>query len=492
MSQPKFQDHSLFQDKAFVNGQWVSASSGQTFSVHDPATGAIIGTCPEFSGTDVETTIQAAALAQEQFQFSDTRNRAAILVKWAQLMRENREDLAKLLVWENGKPLPEARGEIEYAASFLDWFAGEAIRSYGDVIQPGNPVNRAVTIRQPVGVCALITPWNFPAAMVTRKAGAAIAAGCAVVLKAPAETPLSALALAELSLRAGIPKGVFNVVTTQHKTPEVGKILTNSSIVRKISFTGSTRVGRLLMNQSSSTLKKLSMELGGLAPFIVFEDADIDEAVKGAINCKFRGSGQTCVCANFFLVHKTIYEAFTAKFIGRVKKFRPGNGFDAATTHGPLIHEAAVAKVMSHVEDAKSKGGLVAVGGNPMPELGSNFFQPTVIVNANSDMIFTHEETFGPLAGFIAFSDEPEAINIVNRADVGLAGYFFSKDVERCWRVAERLAVGMVGVNTGMISDPATPFGGIKQSGFGREGSKYALDEYTVIKTITFATGTRT
>lgn len=382
--------------------------------------------------------------------------RATMLQNWARLMRESKADLAQLLTWENGKPLVEARGEIEYAASFLEWFAGEAIRSYGDFIQPSNPTNRTVTIRQPVGVCALITPWNFPAAMVTRKAGPAIAAGCAVVLKAPAETPLSALALAELSLRAGVPKGVFNVVTALENTVDTGHVLTSSPLVQKVSFTGSSRVGKLLMSQSSSTLKKLSMELGGLAPFIVFEDADIDSAVDGAISCKFRGSGQTCVCANIFLVHKQVYDVFAAKFVHRVKRFRVGNGFDAATTHGPLIHDKAVARVEDQVKDAREQGGRVVLGGNPLPELGKNFYAPTVILDAHAGMKFTQDETFGPVAGLIPFSTEEEAIAISNRSTVGLAGYFFSKDVKRCWRVAEKLAVGMVGVNTGM-SPPSSP-----------------------------------
>ncbi|KAH7215234.1 succinate-semialdehyde dehydrogenase [Fusarium oxysporum] len=487
LRQVQFNDPALVREHAFVNGEWVQATIDQAI---DPATGDVIGSCPELSTQEVQHAIQSASVAQELLKSSYTRMRATMLQNWARLMRESKADLAQLLTWENGKPINEARAEIEYAASFLEWFAGEAVKSYGDLIQPSNPTSRTITIRQPVGVCALITPWNFPAAMVTKKAGPAIAAGCAVVLKAPAETPLSALALAELSLRAGVPKGVFNVVTADENTVGTGHILTSSPLVQKVSFTGSTRVGKILMSQTSPALKRLSMELGGLAPFIVFEDADIERAVDSAISCKFRGSGQTCVCANIFLIHKQVYHTFAAKFVHRVKQFRLGNGFDAATTHGPLIHDKAVARVDDQVKDAREQGGRVVLGGHLLPELGSNFYAPTVILDAQAGMKFAQDETIGPVAGLIHFSTEEEAIAISNRSDAGLAGYFFSRDVKRCWRVAEKLAVGMVGVNTvGMISDPSTPFGGIKQSGFGREGSKYGLDEYTTIKTVTFSVG---
>ncbi|KAI1359005.1 succinate-semialdehyde dehydrogenase-like protein [Xylaria arbuscula] len=477
----------LLRNQAFVNGQWVSAASGSEFQVCDPATGDLISTCPEFNRDDAAKAIEAAAVAQETFRLSDSRARAKMLSEWSRLMRANIEALAMLLTWENGKTLSEARGEINYAAAFFDWFAGEAIRCYGDFIQPANPRYRSVVIRQPVGVCGLITPWNFPAAMITRKVGPAIAAGCTVVVKAPAETPLTALALAHLSIEAGVPAGVYNVATALKNTVEIGQVLTGSPLVHKISFTGSTRVGSLLMSQSASTLKKVSLELGGLAPFIVFDDADIDSAVEGAIASKFRGSGQTCVCANLFLIHRNIYDSFAAKFVAKVKGFRLGPGLASGTTHGPLIHEAAVAKVADQVQDALAKGGEVAIGGQPAASLGACFFEPTVILNASGNMKLSSEETFGPVAGLIPFETEAEAIKIANRADVGLAAYFFSKDIKRCWRVAEKLEVGMVGVNTGLVSDLSTPFGGVKQSGFGREGSKYGLDEYTTLKTITFA-----
>ncbi|KAM0086001.1 succinate semialdehyde dehydrogenase NADP+ linked [Fusarium odoratissimum] len=458
LRQVQFNDPALVREHAFVNGEWVQASSKCCFAVYDPATGGVIGSCPELSTQEVQHAIQSASVAQELFKSSDTRMRATMLQNWARLMRESKADLAQLLPWENGKPINEARAEIEYAASFLEWFAGEAVRSYGDLIQPSNPTRPA------------------------------IAAGCAVVLKAPAETPLSALALAELSLRAGVPKGVFNVVTADENTVGTGHILTSSPLVQKVSFTGSTRVGKILMSQTSPTLKRLSMELGELAPFIVFEDADIESAVNSAISCKFHRSGQTYVCVNIFLIHKQVYHTFAAKFVHRVKPFRLGNGFDAATTYGPLIHDKAVARVDDQVKGAREQGGRVVLGGYLLPELRSNFYAPTVILDAHAGMKFAQDETIGPVAGLIHFSTE-EAVAISNRSDAGLAGYFFSRDVKRCWRVAEKLAVGMVGVNTGMISDPSTPFGGIKQSGFGREGSKYGLDEYTTIKTVTFSVG---
>lgn len=372
-----------------------------------------------------------------------------MLKNWAQLMRDNQEDLARLVTWENGKTLSEARGEILYAASFLEWFAGEAVRLYGDFIQTEVASNRTVTMKAPVGVCGFITPWNFPAAMVTRKVGPAIAAGCTVILKAPCETPLTALALAELSVRANLPPGVFNVVTASENTVELGQVITSSRVIRKLSFTGSTQVGKSLMLQSASTLKKLSMELGGLAPFIVFEDANIDDAVNGAIASKFRQTGQTCVCANMLLVHKSVYEQFATKLLARMDAFKVGNGFTEDSTHGPLIHSRAVEKVKLHIEDARQKGGNILTAGKFDSTLGPNFVQPTVVLQASTDMLFTQEETFGPLAGLIPFETEDDAIEIANRSDVGLAGYFYSENIRRCWRVAERLDVGMVGINTG-------------------------------------------
>ena len=409
-----------------------------------------------------------------------------MLRNWFNLMNENVQDIATLITWENGKPVADAKGEAAYAAGFFQWFAEEAPRIYGDQINATVPGNRVVTIKQPIGVCGLITPWNFPAAMVTRKIGPALAAGCTVVAKSPGETPFTALALAELSKRAGIPPGVVNFVTALKNTAEVGETLTSSPTVKKVSFTGSTNVGKLLMKQSASTLKKLSFELGGNAPFIVFDDCgDIDVAVAGAIACKFRSSGQTCVCANRIYVQKGIYDEFAQKMAAKVKDFKVGFGFDEGTTHGPVIHDRAVQKVDAHVRDAEKKGGKVLVGGQKMPELGSSYFQPTVITGMTNEMQLASEETFGPVAGLFEFSTEKEVVELANDAEVGLAGYFFSRDIGRIWRVAEALEVGMVGVNTGLISDPATPFGGVKQSGFGREGSKYGTDEYTVIKTIT-------
>jgi succinate-semialdehyde dehydrogenase / glutarate-semialdehyde dehydrogenase len=482
----QLKDSSLFIEKCYVNGEFIDASSGATFEVHDPSTGKLIGTCPEFDTKDTQKAIAAAAEAFKTFRKTTARERATMLRNWFNLMNENAQDIATLITWENGKPLADAKGEAAYAAAFFQWFSEEAPRIYGDQINSTIPGNRVVTIKQPVGVCGLITPWNFPAAMVTRKIGPALAAGCTVVAKSPGETPFTANAIAELSKRAGIPPGVVNFVTALKNTAEVGEILTTSPIVKKVSFTGSTNVGKLLMKQSSSTLKKLSFELGGNAPFIVFDDCgDLDAAVTGAITSKFRTSGQTCVCANRIYVQKGIYDEFSRKLAAKVKEFKVGFGFDEGTTHGPVIHERAVQKVEAHVRDAEKKGGKVIVGGQKMPDLGSNYFQPTVITGVTHEMQIASEETFGPVAGIFQFSTEKEVVELANEAEVGLAGYFFSRDIGRIWRVAEALEVGMVGVNTGLISDPATPFGGVKQSGFGREGSKYGTDEYITIKTIT-------
>ena len=364
-------------------------------------------------------------------------------------MLDNAEDLATLITWENGKPIADARGEVAYAAGFLLWFAEESPRVYGQTIPASVSGNRIITVKEPVGVCGLITPWNFPAAMITRKAAPALAAGCTVVVKSPGETPLTSLALAELARRAGIPDGVFNVVTTLANTPTVGKVITTHPTVKKVSFTGSTQVGRILMKQSSDTLKKLSMELGGNSPFIVFDDADLDAAVAGAIASKFRSSGQTCVCANRIYVQKGIYSAFAEKFAEKVKMFEVGNGFEPGVTHGPLIHERALSKVDAHVKDAKSKGGKVVMGGQTLPEHGSNFYDLTVITDATSEMLIAGEETFGPVAALFPFETEAEVLALANSSEHGLAGYFFSQDVQRCWRVAEAMEVGMVGINTG-------------------------------------------
>ncbi|KAL1839859.1 hypothetical protein VTJ49DRAFT_1045 [Mycothermus thermophilus] len=484
---PKLRDPSLFkQNVCYVNGEWVTAASGKTFEVHDPATGELIGTCPEFTAQDTEKAIAAAATAFESFRHKTGRERSKLLRKWYDLVVENAEDIATLITWENGKPTADARGEATYAANFLEWFSEEAPRIYGDTIPSSIPGNRVITIKEPVGVCGLITPWNFPAAMITRKIGPALAVGCTVVCKAPGETPFTPLALAELAHRAGIPPGVVNVVTALANTPEVGEVLTTHPTVRKVSFTGSTPVGKLLMRQCSGTLKKLSLELGGNAPFIVFDDADVDLAVAGAVASKFRSSGQTCVCANRIYVQRGVYDEFAEKFAAKVREFRVGSPFEAGVTHGPLIHDRAVAKVEQHVKDAESKGATVLLGGHRRTDLGPNFFEPTVLTGMTGDMAMASEETFGPVAGLFPFDTEEEVVRLANATPVGLAGYFFSRDIARVHRVAEHLEVGMVGVNTGIISDPAAPFGGVKESGFGREGSLYGVSEYQVTKMITY------
>ncbi|KAI9887997.1 MAG: succinate semialdehyde dehydrogenase NADP+ linked [Watsoniomyces obsoletus] len=483
---PPLKDKSLLKQECYVNGEWTKAKSGRTFEVRDPASTKLIGTCPEFDQADTENAIAAAAKAFTSFRNTTGRERSRMLRRWYQLMTENADDLATLITWENGKPIADAKGEVAYAAGFFEWFAEEAPRTYGDVIPATIAGNRVMTLKQPIGVCGLITPWNFPAAMITRKIGPALAAGCTVVAKSPGETPFTSLALAELAHRAGIPKGVVNFVTALENTAEVGSTLTSSPTIKKISFTGSTNVGRLLMRQCADSLKKLSFELGGNAPFIVFDDGDIDAAVTGALASKFRSSGQTCICANRIYVQKRIYDDFIQRFTERVRNdFHVGPGFQEGVTHGPLIHDRAVEKVKRHVDDARSKGGYVMTGGSAMPDLGPNFFQPTVIVNMRGDMELASEETFGPVAGLFSFGTEAEVVKLANTSDVGLAAYFYSRDIQRIWRVAEALEVGMVGVNTGLISDVASPFGGVKQSGFGREGSKYGIEEYQIIKTVT-------
>ncbi|KAF1990545.1 succinic semialdehyde dehydrogenase [Aulographum hederae CBS 113979] len=484
-SVPPLNDKSLLKSQAYINGEWVNAKSGKSFEVTDPSSGAVIGTMPEMDASDIDLAIKAAADAFPSFRKTTGREKGKMLRKWYDLMMENADDIAKLITWENGKPLTDAKGEVSYAANFFEWFSEEAPRVYGDTIPATVPGNRVFTVKEPVGVCGLITPWNFPAAMITRKIGPALAAGCTVVAKSPGETPFTAAALAELAHRAGIPKGVINIVTALQNTPEVGEAITSSSTIRKVSFTGSTNVGKLLMKQSASTLKKLSFELGGNAPFIVFDDADLNVAVAGAIACKFRSSGQTCVCANRIYVQQGIYDEFCKAFAEKVKTFKVGSGYEEGVTHGPLIHDRAISKVEQHVRDAESQGGKVLVGGQKMPDLGSNYFQPTVIRDMTSKMQLASEETFGPVAGVFFFSTEKDVVAMANDTEVGLAGYFFSKDIQRCYRVAEALEVGMVGVNTGLISDPAAPFGGVKHSGFGREGSKYGIEEYLTMKMVT-------
>ncbi|KAI9831127.1 MAG: hypothetical protein M1819_005215 [Sarea resinae] len=489
-SVPTLKDQSLLKDACYVNGQWVKAQSGKTFEVKgmfmsDPASGKIIGAVPECDKEDVEKAIEYASEALKSFKKTTGRERSRLLRKWFDLMTENAEDLAKIITWENGKPTADAKGEVSYAAAFFEWFSEEAPRVAGDTIPASIPGNRIFTIKEPVGVCGLITPWNFPAAMVTRKIGPALAAGCTVVAKTPGDTPYTSLAIAELADRAGIPKGVVNILTGHKNTPIIGQTLCTSPTVKKVSFTGSTGIGKLLMKQSADTLKKLSFELGGNAPFIVFDDADLDAAVAGAVASKFRSSGQTCVCANRLYVQKGIYDAFAEKLAEKVRAFKVGGGYGEGITHGPLIHDRAVNKVDAHVRDAEKQGAKIIVGGQKMPELGSNFYQPTVMTGMTAKMAIAKEETFGPVAGLFPFETEKEVIELANDTEVGLAGYFFSKDVQRVYRIAEALEVGMIGVNTGLISDPAAPFGGIKESGFGREGSKYGIDEYCKVKMVT-------
>ncbi|KAL3445144.1 Aldehyde/histidinol dehydrogenase [Aspergillus insuetus] len=482
---PKLNDPSLLKSQCYINGKWVGSASGATFAVHDPATGSAIGTMPEMSTVETEAAINAATAALVSFRKTTARTRSRLLRAWQDLILQHAEDLATLITWENGKPLADARGEVAYTAAFFEWYSEEAPLVYGETIPATVPGNRVFTVKEPIGVCGFITPWNFPAAMIARKIGPALAAGCTVVAKSPGETPFTAAALVELAHRAGIPAGVVNVVTALANTAEVGEAITSSSLVKKVSFTGSTRVGKLLMRQSAETLKKLSLELGGNAPFIVLDDADVDAAVAGAIASKFRSSGQTCICANRLYIQGGILEEFATKFASKVTEFRVGSGFDSSTTHGPLIHNQAIAKVKAHIEDAVSRGGKVLVGGHTLPDLGPNFFAPTVIRDMTADMAISREETFGPVAGLFTFDSEEDLVKLANDTDCGLAAYFFSRDIQRCYRVAEALEVGMVGINTGLISDVASPFGGVKHSGFGREGSRYGIEEFLVIKTVT-------
>lgn len=482
---PKLNDQTLLKAKAFVNGEWISAKSGKTFSVTDPASNEEIGKLPEMDESDTKDAIDYAQVAFETFRKTTGRERAVMLGKWYSLCQENAEDLAKIISWENGKALAEAKGEVTYGSSFFQWFAEEAPRGYGDVVPSGIKGNRVLVFKQPIGVVGLITPWNFPVAMFTRKVGAAVAAGCTVVLKPGGETPYSALAIAELGVRAGIPKGVFNIITCLDNTPKVGKELTTNAIIKKISFTGSTAVGKLLMKQGADTMKKVSFELGGNAPFIVFEDANMEIAITAAIACKFRGTGQTCICANRFFIHEKIYDEFVDKLSSKMKDFKVGPGLAEGTTHGPLIHGRAVDKVESLLNDAKSKGAQVVVGGKRLPDIGPNFYAPTLLTNCTRDMNLSQEEIFGPIAALYKFSSEEEVLKLANDTSVGLAGYFFSENVGRIFRVAESLEVGMMGANTGVISDAALPFGGVKESGLGREGSKYGMEEYQKIVAVT-------
>jgi succinate-semialdehyde dehydrogenase/glutarate-semialdehyde dehydrogenase len=472
-------DPKLFRQSCYVDGAWVDAASGGTITVDNPATGEIVGTVPKFGGGETRTAIEAADRAFVEWRKKTAKERAAVLRRWYELMIANQEDLARLMTIEQGKPLVESRGEVVYAAAFLEWFGEEAKRLYGDTIPGHQPDKRIVVIKQPIGVVACITPWNFPLAMITRKAGPAIASGCTVVLKPASQTPFSALALAELAERAGIPKGVFNVVTGS--AGDIGGELTANPRVKKLSFTGSTEVGKLLMKQCADTVKKLSLELGGNAPLIVFDDADLDAAVEGAIASKYRNTGQTCVCVNRIYVQDSVYDAFAAKLADAVTKLKPMSGLEPGATQGPLIDDKAVAKVEEHIQDALSKGARVVVGGK-RHALGGRFFEPTVLADVAPTALMAKEETFGPVAPLFRFKTEKEAIEHANDTEFGLAAYFYGRDIGRVWRVAEALESGMVGINTGLISTEVAPFGGVKESGLGREGSKYGIEEFLEIK----------
>ncbi|CUM55103.1 uncharacterized protein AC631_03449 [Debaryomyces fabryi] len=483
--QKHLSDNKLFKTMGYIDGEWVDASNSAKFDVIDPGNGDIIAHVSELGVAEVKKAALAATKALNIFKKNTPRKRAELLRKWTNLMIENSDDLAKLVCLENGKTYSEALGEVKYAASYLEWYAEEAPRIYGDTLSTQNANNRTYTIKEPIGVCGFITPWNFPLAMIARKVGAAIAAGCTVVIKPAGETPLSALAIAYLSEIVGFPKGVINIVTSNVNTKSVGKELCQNKLIRKLSFTGSTETGKLLMEQCSGSLKKLSLELGGNAPFIVFPDADIDSAIEGILVCKYRGAGQTCVCANRIFVHESIYEVFSTRLIEEVKKFKIGYSLEEGVTIGPLIHQNALNKVQSHVRDAVSKGAQLLLGGKILEKLGNNYYAPTVLGGVTIEMLCSMEETFGPVASLIQFKTEGEVIRMANECNVGLASYFYTKDLSCAYRVAESLETGMVGVNVGAISDCAFPFGGIKASGFGREGSKYGIDDYLTIKSVT-------
>src|SRR5438067_1151385 len=472
-------DRKLFRQQCYIDGTWVDADSRKGTPVLNPASGEELGTVPRMGAAETKRAIEAAERAWPAWRAKTAKERAVILRKWFDLMMANQDDLARLMTAEQGKPLAESRGEIAYGASFIEWFAEEGKRAYGDIIPTHQADKRILVTKQPIGVCALITPWNFPNAMITRKAGPALAAGCTVVIKPAGQTPYSALALAELGERAGIPKGVLNIITGDSKA--IGAELCANPIVRKLSFTGSTETGRVLMRQCAETIKKLSLELGGNAPFIVFDDADLDAAVDGALASKYRNAGQTCVCANRIYVQDSVYDAFATKLTDKVKDFKVGAGTEAGVLIGPLIDENGVKKVEAHVADAVGKGAKVILGWKRHAR-GGLFFEPTVIANVTPNMAVSHEEPFGPEAPLIRFKTEDEVVRLANDTEFGLAGYFYSRDVGRIFRVAERMETGIVGANVGIISTEVAPFGGVKQSGLGREGSKYGLEEYLEVK----------
>ena len=475
-------DPSLFKEEAFINGQWIKALSGQTFAVNNPATNEIIAEVANLHSVDAQAAIDAAAQALPEWRNKTGKERAIIMRKWFDLIIQHTADLAILMTLEQGKPLTESVGEIAYGASFIEWFAEEAKRVSGDIPTSTWGDKRIMVLKQPIGVCAAITPWNFPNAMITRKIAPAMAAGCTIVIKPAEQTPLSALALADLAIRAGIPNGVINILTADaDNSIAIGKTLCESPIIRHISFTGSTEVGRILMAQSAPTVKKLALELGGHAPFIVFEDADIDAAVAGAIISKYRNSGQTCVCANRIYVHKKVHDEFVEKFAKAIQTIKVGNGLEEGILQGPLIDQAALAKVERHVADALSKGAKLIAGGKPST-LGGTYYEPTILDHVTSDMLITVEETFGPVAPILSFESDDEVIKLANQSQYGLASYFYSRDIGRIWKVAEALEYGIVGVNSGIISNEVAPFGGVKQSGLGREGSVFGMDEYLELK----------
>lgn len=472
------QDPTLLKTDALVGGEWLAGSA--RFDVHDPATGQKLADVANLGAADTQAALDAAHAAWPAWRSKTAKERAALMMKWFHLLMQHADDLARIMTAEQGKPLAEAKGEVTYGASFIEWFAEEARRIYGETIPSTDNGKRYLVIRQPVGVCAAITPWNFPIAMITRKVAPALAAGCTVVIKPAEQTPLSALAVAELAQRAGIPPGVLNILTADGaQSIEVGKMLCESDIVRHLSFTGSTEVGRILMRQSAPTIKKLSLELGGNAPFIVFDDADIDSAVEGAMVSKYRNAGQTCVCANRIYVQEAVYDAFVQKLAEKSRGIKVGSGFEPGVTQGPLIDDQALAKVEQHVADAQAKGGKLLTGGK---RIGDRFFEPTVIAEATSEMLCAREETFGPVAPVFRFKTEDEVIALANDTEFGLASYFYSRDIGRIFRVGEALEYGMVGINTGLISTAEVPFGGVKQSGLGREGAHHGIEEYVEVK----------
>jgi len=482
-SVPALKDSALFRTQCYVDGQWCTADDGGTVPVVNPATGRPIGTAPLFHGGETKRAIAAAERAWPAWRAKTAKERSKILRNWFELMVEHTDDLALILTTEQGKPLAESKGEITIGAAYIEWFAEEGKRIYGDVIPTIGNDRRLVVVKEPVGVCAAITPWNFPSSMITRKVAPALAAGCTVVIKPAYATPFSALALAELAHRAGFPPGVLNVITGEAKS--IGAEMCANPAVRKLSFTGSTEVGRLLMKQVAPTIKKLSLELGGNAPFIVFDNADLDAAAEGAIISKFRNAGQTCVCANRLFVQDTVYDSFAAKLAEKVRELKVGPGTEAGVTQGPLIDAAALAKVEEHVADATAQGATAVTGGQ-RHALGGTFYEPTVLTDVLPGMKIFREETFGPVAPLIRFRDDAEVIELANRTEFGLASYFYSRDIGRIWRVAEALEYGMVGVNTGLITTEVAPFGGMKQSGLGREGSKYGIEEFVEVKYICF------